>query len=153
MSKAHILITHYVGSTVPEVFGGFTEDLFVRLSPKLPPAKLLRYDGNEVGDLVIIQLGVPPLSQVWESQITAHEVGAAECSFVDEGRKLPWPLTYWRHRHIVRAAGPGRVAIVEDITFSTVGALLDRLIKPVIRAQFTARGPKYRAVFGDPARG
>ena len=151
MTDAHLEITHYVGGTVAEVFAGFTEELFVRLSPKLPPARLLRYDGNEVGDFVIIELGIPPLTQEWVSEITAHHVGEREAYFVDEGRQLPFPLRRWRHRHVIREEAPGRVAIVEDITYSAGGRLANALLRPLLRQQFGARGPKYRAVFGAPA--
>ena len=150
MTDAHLSITHYVGGTVAEVFAGFTADLFERLSPKLPPARLLRYDGNRVGDFVIIELGVPPLTQDWVSEITAYETGERESYFVDEGRALPFPLKRWRHAHIIRQEGEGRVAIVEDITYSAGGALMNALMRPLLRAQFGARGPKYREVFGAP---
>ena len=151
MKHAHLEITHYVGGTVDEVFAGFTEELFVRLSPKLPPAKLLRYDGNRFGDFVIIRLGVPPVTQEWISEITAHHVGSHESYFVDEGRVLPFPLKRWRHRHVVRQDAPDRVAIVEDITYSAGGALANALLRPLLRQQFGARGPAYRAVFGAPS--
>ena len=151
MKLAHLVVTHHVGGSVREVFAGFTEELFVRLSPKLPPARLLRYDGNEVGDFVIIELGIPPLTQEWVSEITAHETGERESYFVDEGRALPFPLKVWRHRHVVRAVGEGRVAIVEDITYSAGGRLANALMRPILLQQFRARGPAYRAVFGAPS--
>ena len=149
MSRAHVLVRHYVPGTVAAVFAGFTEELFTRLSPSFPPTTLLRYDGNAVGDEVHIRLGVGPLNQRWISVITAHTVGEDECSFVDEGRELPFPLTYWRHRHVVSAAGPGRVAITEDVTFGTPTRLLTAVMQPVVRAQFEARGPAYAAYFSD----
>lgn len=151
--QRHIVVTHYVAGTVPEVFAGFTEDLFERLSPKLPPATLLRYDGNAVGDLVRIRLGVAPLAQEWVSEITEHEEGPIESYFVDVGRRLPWPLATWRHVHRIQKAGPDRVAIVEDITFSASTGWLTRLMAPIIRAQFEARGEKYHEYFGKPPFG
>ena len=151
MTEAHIEITHYVGGTVAQVFAGFTEELFEVLAPNLPPNRLLRYDGNAVGDFVIIELGVPPLTQEWVSEITAHEVGDDVSFFVDEGRALPWPLKRWRHTHWVKQVGPGRVAIVEDIDYSAGGRLMNALMRPALVAQFRARGPKYREVFGGPA--
>ena len=150
MTEAHIEITHHVGGTVTEVFAGFTEGLFGALAPKFPPTRLLRYDGNAVGDFVIIRIGVPPLTQEWVSEITAHEVGEEVSFFVDEGRALPFPLKRWRHVHRVRQEGPGRVAIVEDITYSAGGRLSNALMRPLLVAQFRARGPKYRQVFGTP---
>lgn len=151
MRDAHIEIVHHVGGTVAEVFAGFTEALFLRLSPKLPPNRLLRYDGNAVGDFVIIELGVPPVTQEWVSEITAHDESPEESYFVDEGRQLPFPLKRWRHLHRVRQEGPGRVAIVEDITYSAGGSLANALMRPLLVQQFGARGPAYREVFGAPA--
>ena len=151
MTDSHIEITHHVGGTVAEVFAGFTRDLFEALSPSFPPARLIRYDGNAVGDFVVIELGVPPLTQEWVSEITAHEEGKDVCYFVDEGRALPWPLRRWRHVHWVKQAAPGRVAIVEDITYGTGGRVLDALLRPVLRAQFGARGKTYEEVFGEPS--
>lgn len=151
MIDANLELTHYVGGSVREVFAGFTGELFLRLAPKLPPARLLRYDGNQVGDFVIIQIGVPPLAQEWVSEITAHVEDPRESYFVDEGRQLPFPLKRWRHRHRIRQEGPGRVAIIEDITYSAGGGIMNALMRPLLKAQFGGRGPKYREAFGPPA--
>lgn len=145
--RAHVLVRHYVRGEVAEVFAGFTRELFEALAPAFPPSRLLRYDGNDVGDEVHVSLGLGPLSRLWVSEITAREEARGRCVFVDEGRRLPSPLTYWRHRHVVEDAGPGRVAIVEDVTFATPLPLVTRAMTPVIRAQFEARGPGYAAYF------
>ena len=139
---------HYVPGDVQGVFAGFTRELFERLAPKLPPSELLRYDGNAVGDEVHIRLGVAPLTQTWVSRITAHDVGAERASFVDEGERLPPPLTYWRHRHLVEAAGPGRVAIVEDVTYATPSGWLTAAMRPIVRGMFEARAGGYAEYFG-----
>lgn len=147
MSRCKLLITHYISGNAVEIFDGFTQELFDALSPSFPPAKLLRYDGNKVGDLVEIRLGIPPLSVVWQSEITEYKRAIGNCLFVDEGRKLPPPLNYWVHRHRIEQAGEGRVAIIEDITFGTPFSWLTKIMKPVISAQFEARGDKYTAFF------
>lgn len=149
MSRCDLLITHYVNGKATDIFDGFTKELFNALSPALPPAKLLRYDGNEKGDIVEIRLGIPPATVVWQSVITEHVRAEDKCLFVDEGRKLPPPLNYWVHRHRIEQAGEGRVAIIEDITFGTPFSWLTQVMKPVISAQFEARGPKYITFFGQ----
>ncbi len=145
---ARVKIRHYVGGEQAEVFAGFTEDLFVALAPRFPPNRILRYDGNRVGDTVSLELGVKPLAQVWTTEIVANEAGAERSFFVDEGRELPFPLTFWRHRHVVEQAGPGRVAIVEDIVFATSNAVFTKLMRPIIVREFGARGPGYQRYFG-----
>ena len=147
MSRKQLLIEHKVRGTVREVFAGFTQELFEALAPSFPPAKLERYDGNAVGDKVIIRLGVPPLTQRWVSLITEHEVTDELAYFVDEGQQLPAPLNYWRHKHLLRQTSPEEVTITEDITFGTPVGFVTTLMTPVIRAQFAARGPKYTAYF------
>jgi len=147
MSRCDLLITHYVSGNTTEIFDGFTQDLFEALSPSFPPAKLLRYDGNAVGDLVEIRLGIPPVTVLWRSEITAHIRSDEKCLFVDEGRKLPVPLNYWVHRHRIEQAEAGKVAIIEDITFGTPFSWLTALMKPIISAQFEARGEMYTEFF------
>ena len=151
MKKSHLLIEHRVEGNAQQIFDGFTRELFEALSPSFPPATLLRYDGNRVGDLVIIKLGVGPIAQTWVSEITEHVRSESECYFVDEGRKLPFPLKYWRHKHVIRQATPSETVIVEDITFAARTSLLTSLMKPVISAQFDARGPAYRCFFARKA--
>lgn len=147
MSTEHLLIPHEVAGTVPQIFSGFTQDLFLALSPKLPPAKLLRYDGNNVGDIVEIRLGIPPITQVWISEIIDHDENSNEAYFIDKGIKLPFPLTYWQHKHVIRRKDDRTVVIIEDITFGTKYGWLTSLMKPFIYSQFAARGPKYKRFF------
>ena len=149
MEKSRLNIIHRVPGTVGSVFKRFNEDLFKRLTPAFPPAKLLRYDGNSPGDLVVIRLGIWPLYQRWVSEITEHVEGVDASYFIDVGRKLPFPLTSWRHKHIIRKGGGGEVEIVEDIQFAAKTAFMTRIMRPIIRAQFEARGPKYLAFFTD----
>jgi len=147
MSKCHLLITHQVKGQATDVFDGFTQNLFEVLTPSFPPAKLLRYDGNAVGDVVEIRLGMWPFTVDWRSEITAYTREKEKCLFIDEGRKLPPPLNFWVHRHRVEQVGEAQVAIIEDITFGTPFSWLTQLMKPIIGAQFEARGEKYSAFF------
>ena len=148
MSRCNLLITHYVEGNATDIFDGFTQELFDALSPSFPPAKLLRYDGNAIGDIVEIRLGIPPATVVWRSEITEYQRAEDKCLFTDEGRQLPPPLNYWVHRHRIEQVGEGRVAIIEDITFGTPFSWLTKVMKPIISAQFEARGDKYTAFFG-----
>jgi len=147
MSRCDLLITHYVEGKATEIFDGFTQELFDALSPSFPPAKLLRYDGNAIGDIVEIRLGITPAATLWRSEITEYQRSEDKCLFIDEGRKLPPPLNYWVHRHRIEQAGEGRVAIIEDITFGTPFSWITQVMKPIITAQFEARGDKYAAFF------
>jgi len=147
MKPRSLVIAHRIEGDVEEVFSGFTEQLFLALAPAFPPTKLIRYDGNEVGDYVELRLGIAPLTQAWRSVITEHKVADDEAHFTDEGEALPFPLSYWRHKHIVRKLDEQYVLIIEDISYGTHSGLMTRVLEPILRRQFEARGDKYRAYF------
>ncbi|MBC3539460.1 hypothetical protein ACFSC6_18215 [Rufibacter sediminis] len=129
------------------VLEGFTVDLFKALSPPFPTLKILRFDGSFPGDRVEVELQAGPIKRRWTSLITEREVTEREAWFVDEGQELPAPLKYWRHRHLITQEGPHSV-IHELIEYRTGSRVLDLLLYPVLYAQFAARGPVYRRIFG-----
>ena len=145
----HLLLRFPVAQPPARVLAGFTEALFRALAPPFPRLKLLRYDGCQTDDIVEIELNALVARPRWTSLITDH--GALPDGtrfFVDEGQRLPAPLRQWRHRHLIAPAPGGGSVIVEDITYGTGRAWLDRLIYPAMWAQFALRGPVYRRWFG-----
>jgi len=144
----HLLLRFPVAQPPAVVLAGFTRELFVALAPPFPKFHLIRYDGSNTGDTVIIELQVGPKRWRWTSLITAN--GALPDGthyFVDEGQVLPAPLRQWRHRHLIEPAPGGGSVIVEDIYFSTGRRWLDWLLRPAMWAQFKLRGPVYRRWF------
>lgn len=128
----------------------FDAKLFNALAPPLAPVKLLRFDGSKKGDVVHIQLSLAGMfKQDWISDITEDGVNEKEAWFVDEGKKLPFFLSYWKHRHLLQNYGEN-TQIVEDIEFKTPFFLLDYLMYPILYLQFAGRKPVYLSVFGKP---
>ncbi|QIX61613.1 hypothetical protein FY528_06665 [Hymenobacter lutimineralis] len=147
----HLLLRTHVAAPPAQVWQGFTRELFLALAPPFPPMRLLRFDGCQRGDEVEIELGGGPLRRRWTSLITEHGVQPdGTYFFVDEGQELPPPLVGWRHRHLLQPSADGGTIIVEDITYHTRFAWLDKLMYPVMWAQFAVRGPVYRRWFGKP---
>ncbi len=135
-----------VAGRVGEVFARFDQKLFEALSPPLMPVKVVRFDGCEVGHEIHLRLPVGD----WISLITDRVVGENECLFVDEGKKLPFPFVYWRHRHIVRGAQEGSL-IIDAIEYKTKSAFMDILVRPILWVMFKARHPVYRRFFQEKA--
>lgn len=132
----------------PEVvWEQFNEDLFRKLSPPFPPAKLLRFDGSLPGDEVHVELNFGLFQQTWVSVITEQRETAEEIYFVDEGVKLPFFLRFWRHKHRILRDGTGS-RIIEEIDYRTPFLPMDYLMYPVLYGQFSYRKPVYRRVFG-----
>lgn len=142
-----IKIKTKVKQSYQKVFEGFTKDLFLKLNPPFPPVKLLRFDGCNINDKVILRLNFIFFKQVWESLITENETKEKEIYFVDEGIKLPFFLKYWKHQHIIKENAQGETEIIDYIQFKTPFLLSNFFFYPLLYLQFLYRKPIYRKIF------
>ena len=133
-------------STLEQVFSLFNKDMFYYLTKKAP-VKPVRYDGDEIGDEIHLDM-LFPWKDKWISVITEREIGDQESYFVDEGKKLPFGIKSWKHKHIVRKA-EGGIEIVDDITFSAGNKVLDIFWYISFLPQFLARRPQYKTFIGE----
>ena len=123
------------------VLNHFDEGLFKYLLP--PGANLIKFGGSKAGDIVHLKL---PLAGEWVSEITEHHSDSDHYYFIDEGRKLPFPLKQWRHKHVLRRHG--EYTIIEDhMSFSTGYILSDLLFYPVLFVSFSPRFWQYKKYF------
>lgn len=129
-----------------QVWKGFDETLFRRLSPPFPPVRVVRFDGCLKGNTVELELNFFLFKQLWTSKITEQQGNAQEVFFIDEGVKLPFFLSYWRHRHRIIKDGEHTI-IADEIEFRTPSVLTDYLFYPLLYGQFLYRKPIYRKVF------
>lgn len=133
-----------VEQSVLKVFDRFDRDLFIALKPPLMPLGLIRFDGCRPGDEVHIKTGF----QLWVSLITEASRTERESFFVDEGKQLPFPLVYWRHKHIVRQHLSASV-IIDDIEFRSLWKPCDFVLWPLLWVIFKFRHPVYRRYFRE----
>ena len=135
-----------VQSPFIQVLEGFDNALLNKLNPPFPPVKLLKYEGNEPGNRVELELNFILFKQRWISEITYFNHDKEHYEFVDEGIKLPFFLNSWKHRHkLVNIGGEG-TDIIDDINFTApVGLTL--IIFPLIWLQFVYRKPIYKNYF------
>lgn len=143
----NITLRTHVGQDHHTVYQGFNESLFLQLSPPILPFKLLRFDGCETGDRVILKVGLP--LQTWESLIVSHGSSETDYYFIDEGVRLPFPLKKWHHRHGIAATESGGTIISDEITFGTGLKVLDLIAYPLLYSIFAYRKAIYRKVFKD----
>lgn len=95
-----------------------------------------------------MQLNLLLFRQRWTSLIVKEGITPEEAYFIDEGIRLPFFLSYWRHRHRVLNAGEHAV-VVDDIYYQAPFRWLGYLLYPVLWLQFAYRRPVYRKVFGS----
>lgn len=139
----NITLRSKVSGELTAIYKHFDADLFRYLLP--PGAQLIEFGGSKQGDKVHLKL---PIAGEWISEIT--EDGASEdmCYFIDEGRKLPFPLKEWRHKHILHRQGND--TIVEDnMNYSTGNIITDILFYPVLFLSFFPRVWQYKRYFNE----
>ena len=86
-----------VQQTPPEVWAGFSQSLFEKLAPPFPRIRLLRFDGSTTGCTVEVELNFVFFRQILQSDIIEHGETEDEIWFVDQGRRWPFFLKFWRH--------------------------------------------------------
>ena len=79
----------------------FDRNLFEALIPKQGDMEIIEFTGSKKGDRVHLRFK-SPIKADWVSDITEDGINEQEAYFIDEGVKLPFPLSYWKHQHIVK---------------------------------------------------
>lgn len=141
-----LTISTSVKSDWKKVKEGFNETLFLKLSPPFPKVRLLQFDGCKTDDKVIIELNFLLFKQIWESEIIEDGESETQWYFIDIGKKLPFFLKSWRHRHLIQSVGKKSV-IIDEVTFTTGTLLTDLITLPAIWLQFLYRKPIYQKIF------
>jgi ligand-binding SRPBCC domain-containing protein len=132
------------------VFLRFNHSLLLQLTPPGMRMELLEFqDPQEPNGKIEMRVTILGLiKQEWENAFSDYELGEAECHFVDQGVKMPFPIRLWRHDHRVLADGPDQAIINDDVTFGSGFFLMDWMLFPILWLQFRYRRPIYRRVFG-----
>ena len=137
----NITLRSKVVGDLTTVYNRFDHILFKYLLP--PGAQLIEFGGSKKGDIVHLRL---PLAGEWISEITENGMSKDICYFIDEGRKLPFPLKKWKHKHILYAAGESTI-IEDNMNFSTGNIITDLLFYPVLLLSFLPRLWQYKSYF------
>ena len=130
----------------------FDQELFEALLPKFGRVKIVAFTGSKTGDRVHLRF-LSPVRFDWISDITEDGKDHEKAWFVDEGRKLPPGLSFWRHKHIVRRIDDQHSEIIDDITFKGTNPLLTVGLYPAIVIGFLPRKKVYKNYFKRKAYG
>lgn len=144
----YITVSTPINAPYTLVCDHFNEALFYSLTPVFPPVRLLKYEGEQPGDTVAVQLWFFGLWLTWETIITERSESDEETYFVDESTLLPWFLKSWRHKHIIQKQGEGTL-IIDQVNFEPVSYMPAWFLKLGIRKQFLRRRPLYQKYFED----
>jgi ligand-binding SRPBCC domain-containing protein len=125
------------------IYNKFDQHLFKYLLP--PGAQLIAFGGSKKGNIVHLKL---PLAGEWISEITEDEISDDVCYFIDEGKKLPFPLKDWKHIHRLHRVG-NKTIIEDNMTFSTGSFIADLMFYPILLVSFLPRVWQYKSYFKE----
>lgn len=137
----NITLRSKVNGELTTVYNRFDDNLFRYLLP--PGAQLIEFGGSKKGDIVHLKL---PIAGEWISEITENGSSDNTCYFIDEGRKLPFPLKKWKHKHILHRSRNGTI-IEDNMSFSTGNIVADILFYPILFFSFLPRSWQYKSYF------
>ncbi len=142
----NIQLKTMVKGNYKDIMRQFDRKLFEALKPANAEMEIVEFTGSEKRDKVHLRF-LSPIKAEWISKITDNGENENEAFFIDEGVKLPFPLSYWKHKHIVRKISPDTSYIIDDITFKGLNFLFSLFLYPAIYAGFYPRKKVYRAYF------
>ncbi|WP_235295994.1 SRPBCC family protein [Portibacter marinus] len=128
------------------VMNAFDKKLFEHLKPVGASMEIVKFTGSKEGDIVHIRF-TSPIKAEWISKIVEDGVDDERAYFIDQGTKLPWPLKYWKHEHVVAKIGEKKSQIEDRITYKTFSIVLDALIRPAMYMAFYPRRAQYQKYF------
>jgi len=137
----NITLKSKVTGDFTSIYKRFDDNLFRYLLP--PGAELISFGGSKKGNLVHLKL---PLFGEWISEITEDGKSGDHYYFIDEGRKLPFPLKTWKHKHVIHKTGKNTI-IEDNMSFSTGNVLSDLVFYPILLLSFLPRVWQYKSYF------
>lgn len=135
-----------VDGNYKDIIKQFDLELFEALKPKGAKMEIVEFTGSKKGDTVHLRF-LSPIKTEWISKITEDHEDDKEAYFIDEGVKLPFPLSYWRHKHIVKKITEDTSYIIDDMTFKGPFSLITLLLYPALYIAFYPRGRIYKSYF------
>ena len=124
-----------------DVFGLFNKEMFFYLTENAP-VNPIRYDGDFKGAEIHLQM-IFPWKDDWVSVITDRQISDDICFFVDEGKKLPFNISKWKHTHIIRQFEDD-IIVEDDIYFESSNYFFDRFWWVCFMPQFLVRKIQYK---------
>lgn len=145
-SKKTIQLTTSVAASYAKVRRNFDRSFFQFLAPPWVTQRLLRFDGQQVGHEVHLEITFPQRIE-WISQIVFNEEVGEHWTFIDVGKKLPWFIASWHHRHQVIGVSEGESLIKDDIEVSFSSPVTAVIYYPGIWATMMYRKYAYPYFF------
>ncbi len=129
-----------------DIMQRFDRNLFEALKPKNAKMEIVAFTGSKKGDIVHLKF-LSPIKSEWISKIIEDHQDENQAYFIDEGVTLPFPLTFWRHKHIVKKITEDSSYIIDDMTFKGPFFLITWLLYPALYIAFYPRKKIYRTYF------
>lgn len=138
-----IEVKHKISGDLKTQFKKMNKELFKFLNPKFIPLKIDVFE--EISKNSIFKLRI--LFFKWNGVVSEYVIGDNESYFVDEGVILPFPLTKWRHKHILKKID-NQLFLIEDVEVDSY-LVFQPFVKYFFKKMLEKRGDKYRIYFSS----
>jgi ligand-binding SRPBCC domain-containing protein len=135
-----------VAGNYQDIMRLFDRNLFEALKPKNAKMEIVEFTGSKKGDKVHLRF-LSPLKAEWISEITEDGEDESESYFIDEGTTLPFPLSFWKHKHVVQKITEDTSYIIDDMTFKGINSLFTLFLYPALYVAFYPRKSIYKSYF------
>lgn len=135
-----------VDGNYKEIMKRFDRNLFEALKPKLGKMEIVKFTGSKKGDKVHLRF-LSPIKTEWISEIIEDGENEKEAYFIDEGTQLPFPISSWKHKHIVQKITENTSYIIDDMTFKGVDFFSTLFLYPALYIAFYPRKSIYKSYF------
>ncbi len=136
-----------VNSKLKDVVKAFDLPLFKKLAPPLVKMNILQFDGCLKGDEVKFSMNSFGIQQYWYGLILDDFISENEAYFIDVGKKLPWPLTAWHHKHGFKVTERATTEIIDELEFECNSKLMELVLVPLMIGYFSYRKIIYKKEF------
>lgn len=136
-----------VNSYYKDIYKNFNQELFLKLNPPFPKIEIKLFEGSNKNDEVHLKLNFILFYQEWISLITDYYEDLEEIFFIDIGKKLPFFLKFWKHKHRILKINKDYSFIIDEIEYKSFNKLFDYLLLPIMYFQFLYRKPIYKSFF------
>lgn len=122
----------------------FDRGLFESLMPPFSLINLLQYDGTHQGGRY--KLGTKFINfPLWEGEITkADFLSGKEYVFVDEVQHNRAGIRHWKHTHRFVEGPSKQTYLVDEVEFTALNPLLERVYEMALRSYFFYRQLRYK---------
>jgi ligand-binding SRPBCC domain-containing protein len=138
-----------VKATLAQIEKKINKDFFQQMIPPIYPVELIDFEIPKDGAEFSIALKGPYPLKIWQGHMHSFSRQVKEYEFVDEGKRLPFPFSKWRHKHRFVESPVGGTFLVDEIEYECVDERFEKVVEMFLFFYFKYRQFQYQKLLKD----